>query len=921
MPIYNYRLSYLNMLSTHNKLLFFFLLIIQTVHIFAQIKGTDRSVSLVGKVLDSFTEIGQNGTKITLMTSDSIEISNFEAMVFNNDAFFSFRVPARKNKYILKVEHKDYETTYMTYDLKRIGRNTQIDLPCIYMKRRSRAFEKTLEQLEVVATKIKVVHRGDTVIFNADAFNVADGSMLDGLIKQLPGVELKDNGEIFVNGKKIDYMLLNGKDFFKGNNRVMLENLPYYMVQNVKVYYRDTERTVYAGLENEKKDYVMDVNMKRQYQQGYIANVEAGGGTQDAFWGRLFGMRFTDHSRITLIGNANNLNSEYKPWGDGQWDENNDFYRIGRTTRETLQGNVSIDTDKWKNDTEVYVGWADAKNEDTQYAETILAADSIMRDSTYNQDNTSSFNVSARNTFTLKVPFYFLMQTNILYSDSKNISSQEYKSPASFQDFHSTTNARKISLSHSIASTYKLNWGDVIDVSALINYDNNKLRGTENRQTLFMQSNFYNNYDINSSFSNLNFQLGTTYSIKDFRNGTYKLSLSYAQKHHLEQDTRFDINLLARDEQNSYNLKQTNRFAKAAFSYTYEKWTDESNTSFVLSLPLRFANQCFVYSKDHTDTSSIRNYWLFEPSLSFSYGKKRRTIDFKIDYESILPDALMLVNTANTTNTLHWYVGNQHLKNEKILSNSIFYLDNSHKTRQHILKAKWNWYQDKITQSYSYNTKTGRFVHKPINIDGVWHLSIGSRNSWRLGDESPYYISSETSVGYAQNQNYVTTETFKSTERKSLRMLDIKETLIFTYEKGNNRVDVKGDIQWQRSALTNKSMEQDNIMNYSYGVDATLKLPAKISFMASLGMIHHRGYSTPDFNSNNCVCNITIGRHFLRGDKMLVRLTAVDLFRSYTSVKYSLNEYGSTELQSFSLPSYFLLRLSYKWNLNKKRQL
>jgi hypothetical protein len=289
------------MTKMQNKLLLLFLLTLQTVQIFAQTKGTDRSILLVGKVLDSFTEIGQNGTKITLMTSDSIEISNFEAMVFNNDALFSFRVPAQKNKYILKAEHKDYETTYMSYDLKRIGRNTQIDLPCIYMKRRSRAFEKTLEQLEVVATKIKVVHRGDTVIFNADAFNVADGSMLDGLIKQLPGVELKENGEIFVNGKKIDYMLLNGKDFFKGNNRVMLDNLPYYMVQNVKVYHRDTERTVYAGLENEKKDYVMDVYMKRQYQQGYIANVEAGGGTQDAFWGRLFGSRAHFKPRRILL--------------------------------------------------------------------------------------------------------------------------------------------------------------------------------------------------------------------------------------------------------------------------------------------------------------------------------------------------------------------------------------------------------------------------------------------------------------------------------------------------------------------------------------------------------------------------------------------------------------------------------------------
>ena len=895
------------------------LLALQTVQIFAQIKEADRSILLVGKVLDSFTEIGPNSTKVTLMTSDSIEISNFEAMVFNNDALFSFRVPAQKNKYILKAEHKDYETTYMSYDLKRIGRNTQMDLPCIYMKRRSRAFEKTLEQLEVVATKIKVVHRGDTVIFNADAFNVADGSMLDGLIKQLPGVELKENGEIFVNGKKIDYMLLNGKDFFKGNNRVMLDNLPYYMVQNVKVYHRDTERTVYAGLENEKKDYVMDVYMKRQYQQGYIANIEAGGGTQDAFWGRLFGMRFTDHSRITLIGNANNLNSEYKPWGDGQWDENNDFSRIGRSTRETLQGNVSIDANKWKNDTEVSVGWTDAKNEDTQYAETVLAADSVMRDSTHKQNNTSSFNVSARNTFTLKVPFYLLMQTNVQYSDSKNISSQEYMSMASFQDFHSINNARKLSLSHSVASTHKLNWGDIIDVSASINYDNNKHRGTENRQTLLGQSNIYNNnYDISSSFSNLDFQLGTTYSIKDFRNGTYKLRLSYDQKHHLEQDTRFDLNLLAKDEQNSYNLKQTNRFAKAAFSYTYEKWTDDSSLSFILSIPLRFANQCFVYSKVQADTSSIRNYWLFEPSISFSYGKKRRSVEFKINYETFLPDALMLVNTANTTNTLHWYTGNPKLKKEKLLSNSIFYLVNAYKTRQHILKLNWSWYQDKITQSYSYNAHTGRFVHKPINIDGVWHLNIGSRNSWRLGAESPYYILSETSVGYAQNQNYVTTGTFKSTERKTVRMLNIQETLNLSYEKGNTKVDVKGGFQWQRSMLGNKSMEQDNIMNYSYGVDATLKLPAKISFMASIGMIHHRGYRNSDFNSNNCVCNITIGRHFLRGDKMLVRLTAVDLFRSYTSVKYSINESGSTEQQSLCLPSYFLLRLSYKWNLNKK---
>lgn len=67
------------------------------------------------------------------------------------------------------------------------------------MKRISRSAEKiggTLKEVTVKATKIKMVWRGDTLVYNADAFNVPEGSMLDGLIKQLPGVELKDNWEI-----------------------------------------------------------------------------------------------------------------------------------------------------------------------------------------------------------------------------------------------------------------------------------------------------------------------------------------------------------------------------------------------------------------------------------------------------------------------------------------------------------------------------------------------------------------------------------------------------------------------------------------------------------------------------------------------------------------------------------------------------
>ena len=113
--------------------------------------------------------------------------------------------------------------------------------------------------MPTTGTKVKLAYRGDTLVFNASAFNVPDGSMLDALIRQMPGAEMKSNGDIYVNGKKIDYLLLNGKDFFKGKNQVMLDNLPYYTVKELKVYDRSSEKSRLMGKEMEKKFYVLNM--------------------------------------------------------------------------------------------------------------------------------------------------------------------------------------------------------------------------------------------------------------------------------------------------------------------------------------------------------------------------------------------------------------------------------------------------------------------------------------------------------------------------------------------------------------------------------------------------------------------------------------------------------------------------------------
>ena len=203
-------------------------------------------------------------------------------------------------------------TAYLSYHLKNIGRNRQIDLPVILMERKTWK-ELTLNEVVVRPTRIKMVQRGDTIVYDATAFNLPEGSMLDDLVRELPGAELKPNGEIFVNGKKVDYLMLNSREFFRGNNQVMLRNLPYYTVKDIKVYNRTTDLSAFLGREAENKEYVMDVQLKKAYRQGYFGNVEAGYGTHDRYLGRAFALRFTDNSRITLYGNTNNTNDTSSP--------------------------------------------------------------------------------------------------------------------------------------------------------------------------------------------------------------------------------------------------------------------------------------------------------------------------------------------------------------------------------------------------------------------------------------------------------------------------------------------------------------------------------------------------------------------------------------------------------------------------------
>ena len=327
----------------------------------------ERRLTLYGNVYDSFTKASLKA-HMTLMTADSVVIDTTTCWQWTwglSNSFYQFRVPRQQAKYIIKASLDGYEDTYIDYNIRYIARNNNFEVPRHLMKKRldDDIFgEDELEGVTIRGTKIKITYKGDTIVYNASAFNLPEGSMLDGLIRQMPGTELKDNGDIYVNGKKVDYLTLNGNDFFKGDNKIMLENLPYFTVQNVQVYHKQSERSRWKGRDVEKKDYVMDVRLKREYNQGTLVNTEAGAGTDNRWLARLFALYYNDHTRLSVFGNVNNINENRQPGQEGEWSPANMPQGL-RTTRQIGMNLTTEDADKNVQD-RMYATLEWSKNED-----------------------------------------------------------------------------------------------------------------------------------------------------------------------------------------------------------------------------------------------------------------------------------------------------------------------------------------------------------------------------------------------------------------------------------------------------------------------------------------------------------------------------------------------------------------------------
>lgn len=265
------------------------LLLLTAIASFAQ----QRLIS--GQITDRDTKEAIEQVTVQLLKSDSTYVAG---AISNENGLFHVTAPAN-GKYLLKISSVGYKAT-----VKRIQISDNKDLAMGKIVLGAEAI--MLKGAVVTAMAQKVTLKEDTFVYNSSAYRTPEGSVVEELVKRLPGAEVSDDGTIKINGKEVKKILVDGKEFMTGDTKTALKNLPTSIIEKIKAYDEKSDLSKVTGIDDGEEQTVLDFGVKKGMNKGLISNIDLGVGNKSRYNMRGMGGYFSDNNRFMLFANANN---------------------------------------------------------------------------------------------------------------------------------------------------------------------------------------------------------------------------------------------------------------------------------------------------------------------------------------------------------------------------------------------------------------------------------------------------------------------------------------------------------------------------------------------------------------------------------------------------------------------------------------
>ena len=877
---------------------------------------------IVGTVSSTKDGIHLVGCNVSLLSvKDSSVICDTQTMETSFYNRYSYKLPVQNDStYLLRFSMVGYKTVYKAIRVKMAQSMNQMVVENVRLEEESKA----LPEVVVKATKIKMVMKGDTIVYNADAFAPAEGSMLDALVSQLPGCKLV-KGVIYVNGQRVTSLLVNGRNFFSGDAKLALSHLPAYVVDKVKVYKHDGEASRLMGEDMGDKSLVVDVGLKKKYSVGAVEELKAGIGTHDRYVADLNSMLFGKKADVMVNGGTNNIgdleSSQLSENGAGVVDKKTMavaglFSFKGKTFDDNIRGDYTVGTDRGhqlsRTATENYLQGGNmftASDNDSHDKSSWVTSRNFFGKRLKSQIVKASLMVFYNKSRRLGVSRSGMADVkpldNTVWLDS--LTQWEAATTSPFRGAinrvmaqnltRQTTLNTLMSISSRLAfGKSKGRYGNMIDWSLRLKYN------TGNGKTFNINDLYYfdegsrdfrdNYYDKPSKSYSVNLQASYAHRLTskaDHVNSLFAyFSASVLHAYDTSDNNLYRLDQLADYTQGRYPLGMLPSAAGDLFDVL-----DETNSSHnsgrntmadgslrlemrhgdgmtrpqltaKLTLPLTWQHERISYTqKRHYGKS--RSSALFSPKVEAGYSRTdslgTRSVNFNYATTPSLPQLLTLLGVRNDDDPLFIRLGNANLR----------------QSRNHTFGLTFN-----TMSNGKYNTS--------------WALSTGANIlQYALGTKVTY----DRATGQTTSQQVNVNGNWSANASITLnRGLD-----------ANHNLDL--------SASLNSDYSRNVDLNHTAtGSDDAKSKVYTLNTSGSLTLSYHKSRNFMDDNS--LVWNARLSKTFLKG-ALSVNLDAFDILGQISQTQVVMDSQGRTETWANTLPRYVLLRCSYKLNLGQKR--
>ena len=942
------------------RIAFLVLLIgISTALLSAQSRSQSRGrVTLSGSVLDKEdnSPIMQATVQLLSLPDSTMAVGD----VTNNNGRFSLSV--RPGKYVLKVSYVGYLSHLKEYQLTA-------SKPTVNVGKIALSSDAImLKEAVVTAEAPQVTVSGDTLGYNASAYRTSEGAALEELVKKLPGAEVDDEGNVKINGKEVKKLLVDGKEFFGGDVKTGLQNLPVNMVDKINAYDRQSDNARITGIDDGEEETVLDLTVKKGMNQGWMGNLDGGLGTEKRYSASANVNRFASHgdksSQLSFIGRANNVGDRRFGGGGGpQWRRNN-----GLTASKELGLNYAIETKKVDFGVSARYNYRDNDVQSLGQVENFLLGggnSSFMNSNSASRNKNQNFFGHLRLEWRPDSMTTFFMRGSMSWGDSESSSnslSATYNSdpfaivsnPYQYLDFDSesdedldktrvnASNNASLSEGNSMSAnlnmqvTRKLNdSGRNITLRGIGSYGDNESDRYSNNITRYYGDGIIttvdtirryittptNNYNVGAEVSYsepiadrvyLQFSYRFTYGYNESDNSTYDL-LNASDR------VNFILGRLPNDfseswidpEQSKYaEYKKYNHDARFTFRVNRDTWRLSAGMAF------RPQNTKLSYKKGEYQVDTTRNVFNFSPEVDFRYQPQKQT-QLRFNYRGRSSDPSMenLLPITDNSNPLNIRTGNPGLKPSFSHNMGLHFNTFNMDAQRGIFSAlNGSFTQNAISNIRKYNESTGGWTTMPENINGNWNLWGMFGINTALKNNKKFTIGSFTNAGFNNNVGYLTTGEMKDAQKNTTTSLSLGERLNGTYRNDWLEVGLNGSLNYTFEKDKLNPQNNQEPYTFSYGGNLQINAPWNMTISTNMTNQARRGYSDESMNRNELIWNAQVAQSFLKG-ALTLSFEWNDILKEQSNITRSYTSSGSSVYTYNGVNSYGMVRVIYRFNI------